>query len=192
MMNDKLAIGIELLQNRPCGLGLFMPVSTPMHRRMPENLAFYWKRITANRTVLFNVTNGLFFQFFQTFKSISKFAASIPIGREIRPVFRWPNRQLFICIIHQLSVCIQKFLKHRFFESFYTGLQSQLRVFPAHINGIKLNAASLANIIICSVFSHEAVCSYQSLLCKNELSGLLFRNRQHKQLPRCSSQLLDL
>ena len=104
-------------------------------------------------TVLCNIGFCLLLQPSKLRELIPAFPCRLTVALKIRPVLNRNNRKVLIGEIDQQTVLIEKLIQGLLCKPLYTGLQGKLRIFPAHIDRIKLNTSRLAYKIKRTLFS---------------------------------------
>ena len=79
MVDDEGSVGVKLFKNGTGRLRLSVPVSAPVHGRMPENLPVNGQRITGDRPIFFDIGNRFAFQFGEPRKIRTVRAAALPV-----------------------------------------------------------------------------------------------------------------
>ena len=182
-MDQEYPVGIQLFQDGPRSRGFAVPVTAPVHGRMPEDLSRDRQGVAADGTVLPDIGNRFRFQFRDSGEPFSVRDTAFPVGGEVRPVFSRPDGKLLVGIIDQETVFVEKIVEGFLREAFHTGLKRQHSVLAADIHRIVLDAAGLPDVLICAGFPGETVLPEQPLFQQDELPCLVLCDRLHLNLP---------
>ena len=90
--------------------------------------------------------------------------AVLAVAGEVRPALNREDRELLIEVIEEPTVLIKQVIERLFREPADAGLKSQLRVPPADVHRVELDAAASADVIESAFFADKTPLAEKPLM----------------------------